>query len=351
MKGISLNQFINQENYTMLNTKLIFVDGLPGSGKSTIAHFIARQLNKNGIKAKWFIEMENDHPLEEFEKNKDETDASYIQRSLNDYPQKWRDYAAKAQSGDSVYIFESYPFQDILDLCLKFDLDKQVIKNFSRQLMSIVSGLNPVLIHFYQPDVEKAIRTTWESRGGWKDHVIEYLDEFLFCKNKNISGETACIGFFREAAGIASELFNEFAITKLQINGEERDWDNYRKQIVSFLGIQMVPELLYKDSFEPFSGYYTNKKYWLVIHAENNQLYLDDFDKNEKLLPLSDDEFEIEGTTIAFKFEYDENKEIKSLKITRTLNDDFTEGDVFTKFVPGEISQTDWKDHSRQFWC
>ncbi len=229
-------------------------------------------------------------------------------------------------------------------------MDKQVIKDFSHLLLSIVSGLNPVLFHFYQVEVDKAIRTAWESRGGWKDHVIEYVDDFFFCKNRNLSGETACIKVFQEVSAISSELYKEFDIAKLQINIEARDWDNYRKQIVSFLGIQMVPELQYHDSFKRFSGYYSNENYWLVIHAENNQLYLDDLDKNEKLLPLSDDEFEIEGTTIAFKFEYDANKEIKSLRITRTLNNDFKEGDVFTKFMPGEISQTDWKNHSRQFW-
>jgi len=38
----------------MLNTKLILVDGMTGSGKSTTAHFIARQLEKNGIKVKCY---------------------------------------------------------------------------------------------------------------------------------------------------------------------------------------------------------------------------------------------------------------------------------------------------------
>ena len=47
----------------MIKTKLILVDGISGSGKSTTAHFIHRQIEKNGIKVKWFYEQEDNHPL------------------------------------------------------------------------------------------------------------------------------------------------------------------------------------------------------------------------------------------------------------------------------------------------
>ena len=47
----------------MINTKLILIDGIPCTGKSTTAHFIARQLEKNGIKTKLFHETDTEHPL------------------------------------------------------------------------------------------------------------------------------------------------------------------------------------------------------------------------------------------------------------------------------------------------
>lgn len=36
----------------MIKTKLILVDGITGSGKSTTAYYIARQIEKNGIKVR-----------------------------------------------------------------------------------------------------------------------------------------------------------------------------------------------------------------------------------------------------------------------------------------------------------
>ncbi|NOR44359.1 MAG: hypothetical protein GQ534_02145 [Candidatus Delongbacteria bacterium] len=43
-----------------MKTKLIIVEGIAGSGKSTTAHYIARQLEKNEIKAKWYYEEERE---------------------------------------------------------------------------------------------------------------------------------------------------------------------------------------------------------------------------------------------------------------------------------------------------
>ena len=84
--------------------KIIFVDGITGSGKSTTSSFITKQLNKNGIKAKWPTEHDEVHPLEDLKKLENETDDDYAKRTLSDYPQKWIDFVAKI-----TVIFKSPP--------------------------------------------------------------------------------------------------------------------------------------------------------------------------------------------------------------------------------------------------
>ena len=69
----------------MINTKIIFVDGITGSGKSTITHFIARQLEQNGIKARWFHEEEEGNPFWLLDRIKDETDELFTKRVLRDF--------------------------------------------------------------------------------------------------------------------------------------------------------------------------------------------------------------------------------------------------------------------------
>jgi adenylate kinase family enzyme len=46
----------------MFDTKLIILDGLPGSGKSTTAQWLELQLQRNGFDAQWYWEGDVPHP-------------------------------------------------------------------------------------------------------------------------------------------------------------------------------------------------------------------------------------------------------------------------------------------------
>lgn len=46
-----------------MNTKLILIDGMPGSGKSTTGYFISERLNELQIPNRFYHELEENHPL------------------------------------------------------------------------------------------------------------------------------------------------------------------------------------------------------------------------------------------------------------------------------------------------
>ena len=47
-----------------MNTKLIMVEGIPGSGKSSTARFITESLQSQGIQHELFLEGDFDHPAD-----------------------------------------------------------------------------------------------------------------------------------------------------------------------------------------------------------------------------------------------------------------------------------------------
>jgi len=328
----------------MLNTKLIFVDGITGSGKSTTAHFIARQIEKNGLKVKWFHEEETDHPFALMESKEDESDADYVQRNLKEYPKKWIDFVDKVKDDDCIYIMESYLFQDIISTSLE-DVDKQTIKDHVHELCLIAACLNPVVIYFHQEDVESAVRANWQRRGEvWKNSIVSRDEKSLFCTNRNLSGEIASLKFWQEISEIASELFAELTFPKIQLESSKPDWQNFRTQILDFLELKMVEEILFDSSFERFCGNYCE----FLIYVKDNHLCYNAGWPDIKLLPVGENEFEIDGFPMKIKFIEGDDNQISSFKFSKALCWG-VEGDEIFKCV--ELKPDELEMFCGDYWC
>jgi len=315
----------------MINTKLILVDGISGSGKSTIAHFIERHLQKNGIKVKWYHELEDGHPLH-YDSGLDDLYVADINDFLKKYPMQWAELAEKISKDDIVYIIDSMFMQNILDPCLKDDFDRDAIRDAHQQICSAISGLNPVVIHFYQNDVECAVRKNWQSRGAdWTEWNVEKDGNTNLSKNNNLTGELAAINLWQKVTDLSLELFNNLEFKKLLIENSAQDWDNYRQQIMTFLEVQQVKELLFDNSFSRFCGNFAGGDEKFKIYIENDRLLLDAGWTGLKMLPIGNNAFQLEGWPEVFTFSADDKNDIQVLKITNSLTDDFNEGEELTK--------------------
>ena len=87
-------------------TRLVFVEGLPGSGKTSTAKNLARSLRRKGLEATWFHELHPEHPVIPRSVMKQATQGDYAQRCLD----RWEAFAASA-SPDRATILEGCAFQ------------------------------------------------------------------------------------------------------------------------------------------------------------------------------------------------------------------------------------------------
>jgi len=331
----------------MLNTKLILVDGISGSGKSTIAHYIARQLENNGIKAKWIIENENEHPLRFKSANNDDND--YIEKYKSIYHEQWTDFAEKVFSDDQIYIVEAFLFQDVIIPFLLHDCSRNEIDEFYSKMTAIIAKLNPVIIHFYQQSTAETIRNIWNARGGisQKNFYLNKHGKNKFCTSRNLNGEQAVFTFWDEVVKISKELYANFEFRKIQIDNSAKDWSKYRKQITDFLEIeQIIEDNPFDESFAKYCGLYGE----FEVYLKSSCLYVYFRWPDLKLLPCGEDEFDIESFPVRIKFIKDETNEIKSLKIIKGFGP-AKYGDIWPKLIPVYLNEKEQQFFCGNYWC
>lgn len=335
----------------MINTKLILVDGIPGSGKSTISHFIARQLNKNGIKAKWYLEGENDHPLYIVVPKDGESVKDHCLRVIKVYTKLWKSFVKKIEKENNcVYVMECIPFQHTISYPhFGSDIDKNIMKKHSHNICNIAKRLNPVIIHFHNNNIKKALMLNWERRGdGFKNWIYYLVTNSAYFKNHNLKNDKGVINYYKDYYSLTSEIYNELNYKKLQIDNSKQKWNDYRKEILKFLQLEEKKENLFFESFNQYCGEYLGKGFVFKIHIKNNRLCLDAFWPNLKLISVSKNEFEIEGYPVTLKFyKYGGKNKLKVIK-SRSY---YKEGEIAEKYTPLKINRSILENYCGTYWC
>jgi len=301
----------------MLKPKIIFIDGITGSGKSTTAHYLTRQLGYNSYKAKWLFEYEIEHPLATPDRNEAEPLEAYLKRITDETQKKWREFSEQIKSDDTVYVVECYFFQNLMWNLLADDFSKTKIKSFLHSLYSILSGIEIAVIFFYQNDIDKAIRKNWEKRGEeWKKECIEDVSAYRFCHNRYLTGEATEIGFFLEMNKISLEIMDELNFTSIKIENTDQAWPKYRTDILELINLPEKVETLFKPSYNEYCGVYGKGE----VHIKNNRLCMNLAWPNMPLVPVGKDKFALESYPRTYQFIRDENDEIIAHRVIQDFN-------------------------------
>jgi thymidylate kinase len=148
----------------MINTRLILIEGMPCSGKSTTATKLKNIVSAGGMACQCFLEWAPDNPI--FIGNigaLPEIIATTRSRAQS-VNQNWKDFTAKARQRSTVSIIESRFWQtDAMYLYLSGYPEKEAIES-SHRIISIISVLNPVLIYLAPQDIGKVLAQVTEAK-------------------------------------------------------------------------------------------------------------------------------------------------------------------------------------------
>lgn len=227
----------------MIKSNAIIIEGIMGSGKTTTAEYVANVLQDKGFDAKFIKESDWPHPVRlrlDLEEGigdwrtpwLDFTVEQCIQWSL----EKWQSFVAQAKTSPVIYVFDGQLFHGDMTRLMYMDAERETIIRQIHDISQIAQAINPVLIYFYQNDVETFMRKTFKARGDeWKAYQVDWKANSPYCQQRNLHGFEGLIQMYQDYRALTDELFADLTFKKLAIENSAGDWDQYYEEIVAFL--------------------------------------------------------------------------------------------------------------------
>ena len=326
--------------------RLILLEGLPGTGKTTNAYKLYEQLVRNDRDVRWLHEVSQPHPILFFSEScltKEEyrlftekypeaaemldsiaeiraatvgidyltaarrmpgqENTAWYQEllqydamdfSLERYEpaafEKWEAFVNTALHHDTVYLSDSSIFQYQIFTYLLNGADYPRLTKFVHSIMDLIKPLHPALIYLYREKTEDSIAFIEKQRGIQDLESIWQRDKGKpYYRNKQ-QDLTAYFDFLHYYAKCASGLFDESDCDKLKIEITAQKWDIYEAEMLRFLGItyREPPSSKAKD------GTYLNAEIGASFSIKDGIL-TDPEGVRRRLSPKTPKEFFIEG--------------------------------------------------------
>ena len=283
-------------------SRLIFVEGFPGAGKSTTAQFLARRLARRGGRVRWIYEGEAPNPLvPAAPAGGYQSWEQFADRRV----ERWRAFAAAAAEDDVTVVPESALLQLPVFAMLRRNVDPALITALVSRLVEAAAPLRPTLVYLARRDPEAAFRAIGEQRGlPWLLHHMAESGGYQFLQTRGLSGLGGLLAYWRAHADLCGAIVERLDLPKLVLEVGANDWVERRRQICDFVETPYQEDSVADaPTIARVTGRFSDGKREATVEMVDGRLAVRGLLwRSNPLLPVAPDVFDVEALPLRLSF-------------------------------------------------
>lgn len=206
--------------------RLILVEGLSGSGKTTTVRQLAERLAERGVSAVAYWESHPENPIVigPILPDLSGTIRRYIGRS--DFLGDWRRLVQRLQREDCTVLLESRLVQNAAMFRILANHSADDACLHTARIVECIEGLDPLLIYLRMSDPSTHARRALEtSPRDWVRLALTELERTPWFRSRRLAGCEGWVEFQRHWASLLDELVRSLQIEVLTVTDPHRDWE------------------------------------------------------------------------------------------------------------------------------
>lgn len=288
--------------------RVIFVDGLPGSGKSTTAQRLSLHLRRQGHAARWIFEHELDHPIfnesvvRAVRENQPDADSALFTHALEGY-RRLADHLTASPA--ETIILEGSLFQAAVGTQILTEAPDAEIEAFFDHSLAALQPHQPALVYLRAADPAAALNQTAASRGDWfREFVVAHLTATPLGQRENIETWADAIRVLTQHRITCDRLAERFPGPTLIADPQVQSWAITNQQITAFLDLPPLAEPPPSPETAAYVGRYqaegVNETWEFRLTSSGLELL---GPPPARLWARPEGGFEIEGLAVEIRFE------------------------------------------------